>query len=123
MNTGGNKGSGDREPLFLRKVFFREPSGCFRMREEDPPLRFDDLNDQDFLTTRDLKRYFNIGWRTVWRWIAEHGLAPDCRYKQELLFYKSTVLRWERADRPKIGRPRKDERKAAGYRANKTINA
>jgi hypothetical protein len=115
MNTGGNKGSGNREPLFLRKVFIREPSGCFRMREEGPPLRFDELNDQDLLTTRDLKRYLNSGLRTLWRWIGEHGLEPDGWYKQELLFYKSTVLRWQLADRPTPGRPKKSVRKAAGY--------
>jgi hypothetical protein len=94
------------EPLFRRTKFVRELSGRYRMCKSGTSVPFGHLQDDDMLTTADVLLYLKCGLRTLRRWISKDGLRPDGFYKQQLLFYKRTVLRWERSQKPKRGRPR-----------------
>lgn len=86
-----------RESLFARKVFVEKPRGGFRMQLERPLVRFDELHDDDLLTKEELMRYFGCSRRTIIRWVNERGFTPDCWYRQQMLFYKRTVIRWEKS--------------------------
>ncbi len=87
-----------REPVFARKVFVEKPRGGFRMQLERPPVRFEELRDDDLLTKEDVTRYFRCSRRTIIRWVNERGFSPDCWYRGQMLFYKRTVVCWEKSD-------------------------
>jgi hypothetical protein len=77
------------------------------MRKTGLPMPFGALPDDEWLTTADVLLYLGCGLRTLRRWISQRGLRPDGYYKKQLLFYKRTLLRWERSQRPKRGRPQR----------------
>ncbi len=95
------------EERYARKIFLRVPGGKVRVYHENPLMTFDKLRGDDLLTTDDLQRYFNCSARTLYRWIAEHGLEPAAEIGRELYFEKRDVVRWEKTRRPKRGRPAK----------------
>ena len=97
----------NRERLFFyRHIFVRTKKGKFEMQTGIEAVTFEQLLPNDWLTAADLKRYFSCSWRTLRRWISTRGLEPDGWYKHRLLFYKSTVLRWDSFNHPRVGRPK-----------------
>jgi hypothetical protein len=97
----------NRERLFFyRNIFVRAKNGKFEMQKGTEAVTFEQLLPNDWLTAADLRRYLSCSWRTLRRWISTRGLRPDGWYKQQLLFYKSSVVRWESFNRPRVGRPK-----------------
>ena len=108
MESEQKEAAEPRISMFRRTIFVRKPDGRFQMRKDTELLRFEELKDDELLTAGDLQRYFRCGLRTLRRWFAEDALRRDGFYKKQLLFYKGTLLRWERSKKPKRGRPRLD---------------
>ena len=105
MARMGGRSRSRKEVEFYRKVLLQWPNGTIRVAWRDPPVTFDELDGDDLLDTNDLQWYFGCSARTIYRWIDELGLEPYDQIGQKLYFEKRTVVRWEKAHRPKRGRP------------------
>jgi excisionase family DNA binding protein len=94
----------DRTPI-NRKLVGPAAGGGNKVYVDFKTRPFQLLEDLDLVDTADLCRMFGCSARTVYRWVAEHGLRPTMRVGRELLFTKREVVRWYDANRPRLGRP------------------
>jgi hypothetical protein len=91
--------------LYPKRVLLEWPNGRVQVAYHKELVPFEDLEPDDYLGTADLQQYFGVSARTVYRWMADEGLTPDDKIGRDYYFEKRTVLRWEKQNRPKRGRP------------------
>lgn len=95
--------SQNRTPI-RRKMVGRAPGGGLKVFADIEETPFADLSPRDMLDTGDLCLLYGCSLRTVYRWMAEHNLAPSGRAGRDYLFEKRAIIRWHNHDRPTPGR-------------------
>lgn len=95
------------EELYPKRMVLEWPNGRRQIAYRQELVPFHDLEPDDYLDTSDLQQYFDCSVRTIYRWMKEEDLEPDDFIGREHYFEKRTIVRWEKRQRPRRGRPSK----------------
>ena len=93
----------NRTPI-RRKVMVRAPGGGLKVYADFEETPFRDLGAKDLLDTADICLLYGVSVRTVYRWIAEHGLPSSGKAGRTYFFRKDALIRWHKNNRPQPGR-------------------